>query len=373
MVQDILCLYRKKLTNCNYCLTMPQPIRLLIAASGTGGHLFPALALAQQLPDYQIEWLGVPNRLEQTLVPKEYPLYTIPVEGFQGGLSLKTLKVLWGLVSSVFKVRKLLKKHKIDVICTTGGYIAGPTVVAARSLKIPVILHEANFIPGKVTKLFASSFHTVALGFAGTAQFLPKIKTVWVSTPVRSPFLKPQALDLPIPEDKTLIVVAGGSQGAVSVNQKIRPCVAAWVEAGAYIVHLTGNNDPETETFSHPNYLALPFYDNMAGLLQRADLAISRAGAGTLTELAVTHTPSILIPYPFAAEDHQRYNAKVFEEAGAAYVYSQKQLTSEGLEKAVLDLLRSPEELAKMAEATRSLAMIDSAEQLAELVRQALE
>ena len=352
---------------------MAQPIRLLIAASGTGGHLFPALALAQQLPDYDIEWLGVPNRLEQTLVPKEYPLFTIPVEGFQGGLSLKTLKVAWGLVISVIKVRKLLKSHKIDVICTTGGYIAGPTVVAARSLGIPVILHEANFIPGKVTKLFASFFQTIALGFAGTAQFLPKVKTVWVSTPVRSLFREPQSLDLPIPENMPLIVVAGGSQGAVSVNQQIRPCVAAWVEAGAYIVHLTGKNDPDAETFSHPNYLALPFYDNMAGLLQRANLAISRSGAGTLTELAVTKTPSILIPYPFAAEDHQTYNAKVFEEAGAAQVYAQKQLTPAILKNVVLDLLRSPEKLTVMAEAASSLAIIDSAEKLADLVRQAVK
>ena len=351
---------------------MAQPIRLLIAASGTGGHLFPALALAQELPDYQIEWLGVPNRLEQTLVPKEYPLFTIAVEGFQGGLSLRTLKVFWGLVSSVFKVRQLLQSHKIDVICTTGGYIAGPTIIAARSLGIPVILHEANFIPGKVTKWFGSYCHTVALGFAGTAQFLPNIKTVWVSTPVRSLFRESQPLDLPIPEGMPLIVVAGGSQGAVSVNQQIRPCVAAWVEAGAYIVHLTGKNDPETETFSHPHYLALPFYDNMAGLLQRANLAISRSGAGTLTELAVTQTPSILIPYPFAAEDHQSYNAKVFEEAGAAYVYSQKQLTPEILESLVLDLLRSPKKLATMAEAASSLAIIDSAEKLADLVRQAV-
>ena len=179
-------------------------------------------------------------------------------------------------------------------------------------------------------------------------------------------------MDLPIPENRPLIVVAGGSQGAVSVNQQISPCVAAWVEAGAYIVHLTGKNDPDAETFSHPNYLALPFYDNMAGLLQRANLAISRSGAGTLTELAVTKTPSILIPYPFAAEDHQTYNAKVFEEAGAAQVYSKKQLTPAILENVVLDLLRSPEKLTVMAEAASSLAIIDSAEKLADLVRQAV-
>ncbi|MGL5032885.1 MAG: undecaprenyldiphospho-muramoylpentapeptide beta-N-acetylglucosaminyltransferase [Microcystaceae cyanobacterium] len=351
---------------------MSEPIRLLIAASGTGGHLFPALAVAQQLPDYQIEWLGVPNRLEQTLVPKQYPLHTIPVEGFQGGLSLKTLKVFWGLVASVFQVRKLLKSQQINVICTTGGYIAGPTIMAAKSLGIPVILHEANFIPGKVTYWFGSWCYRVALGFAGTAAYLKSIPTIWVSTPVRSPFREPQVLDLDIPRDRQLIVIAGGSQGAVALNQKVRPCVSAWVKAGAYVVHLTGQKDPDTDSFSHPHYLALPFYENMAALLQRADLAISRAGAGTLTELAVTRTPAILIPYPFAAEDHQSLNAKVFGDAGAAYVYAQSKLTTENLEKTVLDLLNAPEQLAQMAEATNQLAVIDSAEQLAAIVREAV-
>lgn len=350
---------------------MSEPIRLLIAASGTGGHLFPALALAQQLPDYQIEWLGVPNRLEQTLVPKEYPLHTIPVEGFQGGLQLKSIKIFWGLVASVFQVRRLLQKQRINVVCTTGGYIAGPTIIAAKSLGIPVILHEANFIPGKVTYWLGGWCYRVALGFEGTAKYLTRISTLWVSTPVRSIFRESQPLDLDIPSDRPLIVVAGGSQGAVSVNQKVRPCVAAWVKAGAYVVHLTGQNDPEAEKFSHPHYLALPFYDNMAGLLQRADLAISRSGAGTLTELAVTRTPSILIPYPFAAEDHQRFNAQVFGDRGAAQVYSQNQLTVETLESVVLDLLRSPEKLAQMAEAASGLAVIDSAERLADVVRQA--
>lgn len=351
---------------------MPDPIRLLIAASGTGGHLFPALALAQQLPDYHIEWLGVPHRLEQTLVPKEYLLHSVAVEGFQGKPSLKTLKILGQLIAAVFRIRHLLQSQRIDVICTTGGYIAGPTIVAAKSLGIPVILHEANFIPGKVTFWLGRWCYRIALGFQGTAQYFPKLPTVWVSTPVRSPFLSPQSLELDIPRDRKLIVIAGGSQGALALNQLVRPCVTAWVKAGAYIVHLTGSNDPEAQNFHHEHYLALPFFDNMAGLLQRADLAVSRAGAGTLTELAVTRTPAILIPYPFAAEDHQSLNAKVFSDAGAAQVYAQKHLTPDILETAVLDLLKSPESLAAMAEATQRLVLLDSAEQLAVLVKEAI-
>lgn len=116
-------------------------------------------------------------------------------------------------------------------------------------------------------------------------------------------------------------MVFGGSQGAVAVNQLVRQCASALFDAGAWIVHLTGNNDPDANTLEHPQYLPLPFYDNMAGLLRRANLVISRAGAGSLTELALTGKSSILIPFPYAAEDHQSYNAAVFKAAGAALVF----------------------------------------------------
>lgn len=351
---------------------MTEPTRLLIAASGTGGHLFPALALAQQLPDYQIEWLGVPDRLEQTLVPRDYPLHTIAVSGFQGKPGLKTLKILGQLLAAVFQVRRLLQQRRITVVCSTGGYIAGPTILAAKSLGIPVVLHESNFIPGKVTYWLGGWCHCVAIGFAGTAQYLPKTMTHWVGTPVRESFRSPQPLDLSIAADRCLVVVAGGSQGALALNQRVRHCVPAWVAAKAEIIHLTGQNDPDTETFYHPHYQALPFYDNMAGLLQRADLAISRAGASTLTELAITQTPAILIPYPFAAEDHQAYNARVFAEAGAAYVYPQRELSRDQLEQKVLELLHNPDRRRAMAEAAGQLAIVDSAEQLAQLIRACL-
>lgn len=343
--------------------------RLLIAASGTGGHLFPALAVAEQLGDYQIEWLGVPNRLEQSLVPDCYPLHTVPVEGFQTRFSLKTLQVLWGLITAVFRVKRLLATRQIDLVFTTGGYIAAPAILAARWQGIPALLHESNFIPGKVTRWFSPLCQTTALGFEGTAKYLPRARTLWTSTPVRSQFLTPQPLDLPIPPGVPLIVVVGGSQGAIAVNQLVRQCLPDWLAAGAYVVHLIGEKDPQADSLRHPHYLALPFYDNMAGLLQRANLAVSRAGAGTLTELAVTATPAVLIPYPFAAEDHQTYNARAFAEAGAALICPQGELTSQSLGKKVLALLQSPEKLQRLAANMATLAARDSAQRLADLVR----
>ncbi|MGJ5628573.1 undecaprenyldiphospho-muramoylpentapeptide beta-N-acetylglucosaminyltransferase [Nostoc sp. CALU 1950] len=352
------------------------PIRLLIAASGTGGHLFPAIALAQKLPDYQIEWLGVPNRLETQLVPQEYPLNTIAVEGFQQGFGLSSIRILAKLALSILEVRRILKQGNFQGVFTTGGYIAGPAVIAARSLGLPVVFHESNALPGKVTRFFGPWCSAVALGFEVAAKYLPRAKNVCVGTPVRGQFLDgaiDAPLDLAIPDGVPLIVVFGGSQGAVAVNKLVRESAKAWFDAGAYIVHLTGDRDEEADSLKHPQYIALPFYNNMAALLQRATLAISRSGAGSLTELAVCGTPAILIPYPFAAEDHQSYNADVFTKAGAALTLKQSELTTEALQSNVLNLLQSPDELAKMGEKAKAIAVPDSAEKLAQLVREVIE
>ncbi len=352
------------------------PIRLLIAASGTGGHLFPAIALAQQLPDYQIEWLGVPNRLETQLVPQQYKLNTISVEGFQKGFGISSLLTLGKLIGSVLQVRKLLQTGKFAGVFTTGGYIAGPAVIAARSLGLPVILHESNALPGKVTRFFGPWCSAVAVGFEVAAKYLPRATTIYTSTPVRPEFLQEGievSLDLPIPQGVPLIVVFGGSQGAVAINKLVRECATAWFNAGAWVVHLTGDNDPEAESLQHPQYISLPFYNNMAALLRRANVAISRSGAGSLTELAVCGTPAILIPFPFAAEDHQTYNAQVFTQVGAALMFKQSELTVEKLQSQVLQLLQSPEELKVMGEKAKAIAPADSAEKLAQLVREVVE
>lgn len=351
------------------------PIRLLIAASGTGGHLFPAIALAEQLPDYQIEWLGVPNRLETGLVPSEYELHTIDIEGFQQRFGLGTLRILGKFSRSILQVRKLLKQGNFQGVFTTGGYIAAPAVIAARSLGLPAILHEANAIPGKVTKTLSPLCSAVALGFEPTAKYLPRIKTIYTSTPVRAQFQKGAIaqlppLDLPIPENVPLILVVGGSQGAVAVNKLVRQCVPAWFNAGAWVVHLTGNNDPEVDSLKHPQYFTLPFYDNMARLLQRANLVIGRSGAGTVTELAIMRKPAIFIPLPTAAEDHQFYNAQILATVGAALVFRQAELTAEILSAQVLNLLRSPTQLEQMGEKAGAIVMDDSASRLATLVRQ---
>ena len=362
-------------SNSNRDWVSTQPKRLLIAASGTGGHLFPALAVAETLEaeQFHLEWLGVNNRLETQLVPQKYPLRTVPIEGLQTRIGIKTPILASKLAVAVWQTRQLLKQGHFQGVLTTGGYIAAPAILAAWSLGLPRVIHESNAIPGKVTRWLSPLCSGVALGLEDAIQYLPKAKTVVVGTPVRPDFLGPCALDLPIPTDAVLIVVAGGSQGAVAVNQLVRACAPTWLGTGAWIVHLTGTQDPDAQSFQHPHYLSMPFYDNMAGLWQRADLAISRAGAGTLSELAIASTPALLIPYPFAAEDHQTFNAAAFVKAGAAQMYRQEELTSEGLTQTVLHWLRNPQTLQDMAAKAYSLAVPDSTERFAQLILEQIE
>ncbi|WP_309734091.1 undecaprenyldiphospho-muramoylpentapeptide beta-N-acetylglucosaminyltransferase [Chamaesiphon sp. OTE_75_metabat_556] len=349
-------------------LVSKEATKLLIAASGTGGHVFPAIAVAEKLSGYKIEWLGVPDRLESKLVPKEYPLHLIRVGGFQGKPGLGTLKTIGGLIKGIFQVRKLLKQGKFDAVFSTGGYISAPAILAGYSLGLPVLLHESNALPGKVTRSLSPFCTKVAVGFVETSKYLPRAKTIYLGTPCRQQFLTPEPLDLPISKDSPLIVVVGGSQGAVALNQMIRECVGTWLDAGVTIVHIVGGANDPTEKIEHPQYIVLPFYDNMAGLFQRADLAISRAGAATLNELMITRTPSILVPYPYAAEDHQYYNANVLAGANAALLFRQESLTAQFLATEVLNLLENPQRRESMASNASSLGVINSADLLADLI-----
>lgn len=346
--------------------------RLLIAASGTGGHLFPAIALAERLSDYEIEWLGVAGRMENRVIPDLYKLNIVDVSGFQKKSIGHILSVLTRFIKSIFQTRKILKQGNFSGVFTTGGYISAPAIIGARMLGLPVVLHESNALPGKVTRLFAPWCSEVLVGFPAAKDHLKKGRVTYAGTPVRKQFeaqLSASLDDLKIPDGVPLIAIVGGSQGAVAVNQVVRECVPDWISAGAWVVHQTGSNDPDVDQYQHPYYITLPFYDKIAALFQRADLVISRAGAATLTELAMSNTPSILIPYPYAAEDHQAFNAKVFAQAEAGEMIRQGDLQAADLRDRVLALIQNPTKLKQMSARAGTIAVRDSAEQVAEIMR----
>ena len=314
--------------------------RLLIAASGTGGHLFPALAVADAMPaDWQVQWLGVPDRLERELVPQRYPLHTVRCGGLQGK-GLRQLLNLVQLLQAIWAVRRLIRREGFGVVFTTGGYIAAPAILAARWCGVPVVLHESNAIPGKVTRLLGRFCTRVALGLPQAAKRLPGCRPLVSGTPVRQEF--GQSAPLPSwapPGPGPLLVVMGGSQGAVGLNRMVRPLVARLVAAGVRVVHLTGSNDPEAGQLQGPGVVERPFCDEIPGLLQHADLAISRSGAGSLSELAVCGTPAILVPYPAAADQHQEANAAAAAALGAAVIVHQHGPDGGALERTLWRLL----------------------------------
>ena len=344
--------------------------RLLIAASGTGGHLFPAIAVAEALPDsWQVRWLGVPDRLETQLVPESIPLTTVRAGGLQGR-GLNKLIQLIRLIGAIGTVRRLIRRERIEVVFTTGGYIAAPAIVAARWCGVPAVLHEANAIPGRVTRLMGRFCRAVAVGLPVASDRIPGHRPLLTGMPVRTAFLESQPLPDWVPiSDGPLLVVIGGSQGAVGLNRMVRAVVPELLEQGCRIVHLTGRNDPEVGQLQHPNLVELPFSDEIPGLLQHADLTVSRAGAGSLSELAICRTPSILVPFPQAADGHQEANAACAARTGGAVIVHQHAPEATTLRDTILRLLGTDTELLQeMRTGMEKLAVQDADQRLVDLL-----
>jgi UDP-N-acetylglucosamine--N-acetylmuramyl-(pentapeptide) pyrophosphoryl-undecaprenol N-acetylglucosamine transferase len=352
--------------------------RLLIAASGTGGHLFPALAVADALPpEWRVHWLGVPDRLERQLVPGRFPLHTVKAGGLQGRGWRRLLNLL-RLVGATRSVRRLIRREGVTAVFSTGGYIAAPAILAARWCGVPVLLHESNAVPGRVTRLLGRLCQRVAVGLPAAAARLPHCRPVLTGTPVRSEFLGPAALpDWVPPGAGPLLVVMGGSQGALGLNRMVRPLLAELSRAGVRVVLLTGGNDPEAgRAAALPGVVERPFCEAMAGLLQHADLAVSRSGAGALSELAVCGTPAVLVPYPAAADRHQEANANAAASLAAAVIVQQHPPESPVLRRTLWRLLgprlrgceAGADPLALLRRGMERLAMPDAHRRVARLI-----
>tara|TARA_Y100001968_G_scaffold73139_1_gene64594 strand:+ start:500 stop:1573 length:1074 start_codon:yes stop_codon:yes gene_type:complete len=316
--------------------------RLLIAASGTGGHIFPALAVAQELPSFwAIEWLGVPDRLETRIVPPSYPLTTVRVAGLQGSL-IRKIVLLIRLIAATKFIFSFIKRKRIEVLFTTGGYIAAPSILAAKLAGIKIMLHESNGFPGTVTRVFGRLCDLVALGTPSCSQYLIGFRTIVTGTPVRDSFYINRPLPTWVPAGNgPLIVVIGGSQGSVGLNRMVRHLWPSLLAKGCRIVHLVGDNDQEALSIQHKNLVVKSFSNEMPALLQHADLAISRAGAGIIAELSISVTPAVLVPYPAAKDNHQTINALCAAAFGAATIVHENRPEHKGLESMLDRILGS--------------------------------
>ena len=301
---------------------------LLVAASGTGGHIFPALAVSKSVEKYwNIHWLGVQKRLDSKFVPKKYNLLTLKIKTPKKNLFIvfQYLEVLM----STFSIIRVLKEKKINLVFTTGGYISAPTIIAAKLLKIPVIIHESNLIPGMVTKYFGFLCDFVFTGFKETNSYLKNCKTIFTGTPLRSQFYQSNPLPEWVPKGTgPLILVMGGSQGAKAINQIFYESKDFLIKKKFRIVHIIGEHNPkDNEIINSDYYVQKKFTHQIAALMQNCDLVISRSGSGTINELIKTCKPSILIPYPYSKNNHQEKNAMLLSSIGGSIMINQNKIS----------------------------------------------
>ena len=236
---------------------------------------------------------------------------------------------------STFQIIRILKEKKINLVFTTGGYISAPTIIAAKILKIPVIIHESNLIPGMVTKYFGFLCNYVLLGFKETNSYLKNCKTIFSGTPLREQFYKTNLLPDWAPKGKgPLLIVMGGSQGAKAINQILYESLEFLMKRKFRIVHIIGEFNKESfGKKNSKNYVQKKFTNEIAALIQNCDLVISRSGAGTINELIETEKPSILIPFPYSKNNHQEKNALFLAESGGAVLINENNISKEVFEK----------------------------------------
>ena len=357
-------------------------MRVIIAGGGTGGHLFPGMAVAEELKarGHEITFVGTQRGIEARACPKEgWPLELIDVGGLKGAGALGVIRGLLRVPRAVLQSVGILRRIKPDLVIGVGGYASGPVVMAAALSGRPTAILEQNSVPGITNRMLGRMVGVVFGAFDAARRFFPRAKFRLVGNPVRTKLRDKLAeTSTRAPAGGGLLVV-GGSQGAHAVNELVLEAMKrlAQNDKPPRLLHQSGEKD-------HPGLVARykeagidvdvrAFIDDMAGALAGCELAVTRAGASTLAELTALGVPAILIPFPQAADDHQTVNARELEERGAAKLMPQKELTPETLARAIRALLDDEPQRRKMAEAARSLgkprAHADIADQLEALVR----
>lgn len=341
--------------------------KLLIIAGGTGGHIFPATVVADTLikQGVLVEWLGTEYGMERQLTANRYPLHFLPVKTFRGKGWLTQLAAPFKLLYAVFLAYRMIQKINPDVVLGMGGYASGPGGVASWLLRKPLVIHEQNATAGLTNRWLSRFAKTVLQAFPGT--FPQKTAAKTVGNPVRSSIQQITHMDnyCRLRQKPFHILVLGGSQGAHAINQLMINYVTQLSDqASCLIWHQTGKNDCDFVEKSYQKASVIhhvaPFIEKMDEAYAWADIVICRAGALTVSELAEAGLPSILIPFPFAADDHQSANAQFLVRAEASVMFRESELTVEKLSGCLQDLFSSPERLHFMASRAKLCAQPDA-------------
>ncbi|MEY2700685.1 MAG: undecaprenyldiphospho-muramoylpentapeptide beta-N-acetylglucosaminyltransferase [Pseudomonadota bacterium] len=342
--------------------------RILIAAGGTGGHVYPGLAVAQYLlaAGHQVHWLGTRRGLEARVIPEAgIPMHWLQVNGLRGKGWGQRLLAPWMLLRALWSAWRILRAVRPDVVLGMGGFVAGPAGVAAWLCRIPLVVHEQNRIPGTTNRWLARIATRVLEGFPGS--FPSQVGAHATGNPLRAGWQQRSAARAPDAGMRLLIV--GGSLGAQWLNEHV-PVALAALGRPFSIRHQTGaamldETRQRYATLGMEEAEVCAYIDDMQAAYEAADLVLCRSGAMTVSELAASGVPSVLVPYPHAIDDHQWHNACYLAEAGAALVERQGTLTAERLAEAVAELLDDAGRLRAMSLAARALARDDATREVA--------
>jgi UDP-N-acetylglucosamine--N-acetylmuramyl-(pentapeptide) pyrophosphoryl-undecaprenol N-acetylglucosamine transferase len=360
---------------------------LAIAGGGTGGHVFPALAIAMELqkimPEIGIKYLGKKNSIEEKLVSKyDWQFIPIPARPLKRKFSPANLLIPFTLMKGSNLTKSIIHEHRIAGLLGTGGYVSVPALMGARRAHAKIFLQEQNSYPGLATRLFAKNADTVFIAYPQAKKYLKSEANFFeVGNPLRPDFTIASKNDglkfFGLSEKKKTLLIFGGSQGAEALNQKMKNNLEKFKQSeNIQLIWQAGKYkfDEYKNAFekSGVDGAILEFIERMEMAYAAADLAFCRSGALSLSELAATGIPSILVPYPYAAEDHQYYNAKVFEEKGAAVVLRQTDLDSFDLFEYVSRLFMDEPKLKRMSESAKSLADLSASEKIARKIIEVL-
>src|SRR6202140_1350590 len=346
-------------------------MRAILAGGGTGGHVIPALAIANQLQkrySAEVLFIGTARGIEKRLVPAAGFVLRLVQVGALKNVSLATrLKTSFDLPRAVWDSRRILSEFQPDVVIGVGGYASGPAMLAAVLSRIPTLVFEPNFVPGFANRLVAPLVSGAAVHFAETGRDFRRCEVTGV--PVREAFFETANQDST--DMRPTLLVFGGSQGAHAINQVIMDSVAQLRTRipGIHIVHQTGERDYNDAQAAYAklgdSVEVYRFIDDMPGLFARAALLICRSGASTVAEVMAAGKPAVFVPFPRAADDHQKRNAEALERAGAAIMLEESKLMRESLVETVSSLFNHPARLEQMGDAARQLSHPNAARDIA--------
>lgn len=354
-----------------------DPIRLLLTGGGTGGHLFPAIATAQEfqrrLPGTEVLFVGTRRKMDSgSLEAYGFTSRSIVSYGVKGKNIVQLLKAVAALPLSYVQAVAILRQFRPDIVFGVGGYVTGPVVAAAKSIGIPTIIHEQNSVPGLANRKLGKIVDRICLSLPGSAEYFPREKIVHTGNPVRKKILDLLNNDHPGKENKKpTMLVLGGSQGASGVNRLVMEAFLSPehnLSSRLNLIHQTGERDLKMVIDGYKKagvrVNVKPFFTRMEKVYERADFLVSRAGATTLSEIAVLGKPAVLIPYPHAADDHQTKNAEFYVQGGGAIMYQEKDLTGSLLAASIMELVSDKEKLESMGRAMTELSWPDAPEKI---------